>query len=335
MGRLPVRRRGRSRAAPVRAPPPFRGEVGRGGHPPRPPFLGGEERVRGGGREGGAGRLPVRRRGRSRAAPVCAPPPFRGEVGRGGGHPPRPPFLGGEERVRGGGREGGAGRLPVRRRGRSRAAPVCAPPPFRGEVGRGVIPPAPLPGGRRKSPGGRREGGAGRLPVRRRGRSCAAPVCAPPPLQGGGREGGSPFLGGEERVRGREERRWGGAPPGSAAGPFTRRPGPRSSPFRGRSGGGSSPPAPLPGGRRKSPGGGEKVGWGASRFGGGAVHAPPRSALLPPSGGGREGGHPAGARGGGRRGHPPRPPFQGGRRESPRGEKKESRGEERRSRGVR
>ena len=173
---------------------------GRRGYPPPAPLPGGR-------REGGALRL------RPDSSPLTLlSSPLQGG-GREGGPPcrragrwaaglsPRPPFQGGEEKV---GRSASALTPPPL---------LFSPPPFRGEVGRGVPragargggrrgypPPAPLPGGRSES---------GRMrvrPRRRTGRRTAAALTPPPfssllPPSGGRSGGGSPVPGTSRSLR--------------------------------------------------------------------------------------------------------------------------------------
>ena len=288
-------------------PAPARGWAA-AGHPPRPPFQGGEERA---GRPGCGD-------GRETPRPVCGAwgipppdlPPSRGEErrrrgqdspasssldegadrrrflssplqggGREGGpapargwaaagHPPRPPFQGGEERAgrpgRGGGRETpvrsaepGASPLPTsplpggrsedgadrtlrhrRRRTKERIAAVFSPPPFRGEVGRGVprrrarrrrvIPPGPPSRGEKRGRGGRGAEAVGRPPVR-----SAEP--GSPPLPTSPLPGGRSADGADRTLRHR--RRW---TKGRIAAVFS------PPPFRGEVGRGVPPPGAPP-----------------------------------------------------------------------------------------
>ena len=146
---------------------------------------------------------------------VCAPPPFRGEVGRGV--------------TRGCGRPDGIFPIPL-----IRELPGSAgvPPAWRAEgphprshfarcrrdagaPGGGTpLPTSPLKGGGEKTRGReeygrRREGGGGPPPGPASGANACPPGCAPPPWKGGGREGGrSAAHRPRRRTKARPARRW-------------------------------------------------------------------------------------------------------------------------------
>ena len=119
---------------------------------------------------------------------------------------PTSPLPGGRREDSGGRREDGAARLPVRRLPDplSSPLPTLTPPPFRGEVGKGV-PPLGAPASRRPRakrerecgpsarhaggtpahPGSSRMSGVGKAPVRA-AEPPGQPLSRPPPFQGGG-----------------------------------------------------------------------------------------------------------------------------------------------------
>ena len=192
---------------------------------------------------------------------------------------------------------------------------VFSPPPFRGEVGRGVPPPgAPASrrprakrergrgllarhaGGTPALPGGSRMSGIGKIPVRA-AEPPGQPPSRPPPWKGGGEKRRGRSVDGADRTL-RHRRRWtkgriAGVPPASreartrvrAFGPPCRRDAgapwqftderDREYPRPGRSRVTPLPTSPLPGGRREDPGG---------RSADGAARLPVRTSRAFPNG---------------------------------------------------
>ena len=291
------------------APVPVLSRTGPGSHgaargPPSrpPPFQGGGERRRSApssNDDDAEESYPHRLRSSSPHSSLL--PPGRGEVGRGVRHRHAGAPGSGRTAVsaieapRRVGRRGCGG-------GRETPGPVC---------GARVNPPPDLPPSR----GEERKGGDPPLrPTTMMPESPVRTVCAPPPFQGGGREGGpAPARG---RTRRREDRRFRHRDPSAGGAVGVRR---RSGDPRPVCGARVNPPPDLPPSR------------GEERNGGGpplrpttmmpespirTVCAPPPLLFSPPpfQGGGREGG-PAPVRGWAAAGSSPRPPLPGGRRE--------------------